>query len=91
MTQAVVSPGGGPNGRPRVSERQALCLYWVQEGKSATDIGAILGISRRTVEWHLEQVCLQLGVRTRLQAVLRARELGLVPTDTPGSLRGQTP
>jgi DNA-binding CsgD family transcriptional regulator len=41
-------------------------------------MGQILGISQRTVEKHLELACATLGVRTRIQAVVRARELGLL-------------
>jgi ATP/maltotriose-dependent transcriptional regulator MalT len=52
----------------------------VQEGKSAGDVGQIIGISGRTVEWHLANIFEALGVRTRVQAVVRARELGLLPT-----------
>lgn len=64
------------------SYRQLECLAWVHEGKSATDIGVILGISSRTVEDHLRRACDLLGVRSRVQAVVRARELGLLqPTD----------
>lgn len=58
--------------------RQLECLSWTQEGKSATDIGQILGISPRTVETHLERVCQQFGVRTRVQAVVKAKDLGLL-------------
>lgn len=90
MNQTILR-ASGPDDPPKLSERQRLCLSWVQEGKSATDIGAILGISRRTVEWHLEQACDQLGVRTRLQAVLRARELGLLAANGPANLRGPNP
>ncbi len=61
----------------RLTERQLECLYWTQQGKSAGDIGLILGISPRTVEGHLAKACRILGVRTRIQAVLKARELGL--------------
>ena len=61
-----------------VTERQLQCLAWVQEGKSATDIGGILGLSGRTVEKHIIKVCGHLGVKTRVQAVVRARELGLI-------------
>lgn len=64
--------------RARITERQLQCLAWVQEGKSAGDIGQILGISGRTVEGHLARICEALGVRTRVQAVVRARELGLL-------------
>lgn len=60
-----------------ITYRQMQCLIWVQEGKSAADIGGILGISGRTVEKHIRKLCDALGVRTRLQAVLKARDLGL--------------
>ena len=61
-----------------ITPRQLECLAWAQEGKSATDIGAILGISPRTVENHLAKACEQLGVRTRIQAVVKARDLGIL-------------
>jgi DNA-binding CsgD family transcriptional regulator len=61
-----------------ITPRQLECLAWVQEGKSATDIGGILGLSGRTVEGHLIKLCGHLGVKTRVQAVVRARELGLI-------------
>lgn len=66
-----------------ITERQLECLAWVQEGKSATDIGLILGLSGRTVEKHLIKLCGHLGVKTRVQAVVRARELGLLGRATP--------
>ncbi|MGA0608353.1 helix-turn-helix domain-containing protein [Phenylobacterium sp. VNQ135] len=56
-----------------ITERQLQCLAWAQEGKSATDIGVILGLSGRTVEKHLTKLCGHLGVKTRVQAVVRAR------------------
>lgn len=61
-----------------ITDRQLECLAWVQQGKSATDIGGILGLSGRTVEKHILKVCGHLGVKTRIQAVVRARELGLI-------------
>lgn len=63
---------------PALSSRQLECLKWAEAGKSARDTGQILGISQRTVEKHLEQAYLALGVRTRIQAVVRARTLGLL-------------
>lgn len=70
-------PGPGVDTRP-ITDRQLECLAWVQQGKSATDIGGILGLSGRTVEKHIIKVCGHLGVKTRIQAVVRARELGLI-------------
>lgn len=66
-----------------VTVRQLECLAWVQEGKSASDIGGILGISSRTVEGHILKVCEHLGVRTRIQAVLKARDLDLLRSPPP--------
>jgi DNA-binding CsgD family transcriptional regulator len=66
-----------------ITDRQLQCLAWVQEGKSATDIGSILGLSGRTVEKHLIKLCGHLGVKTRVQAVVRARELGLIGEHPP--------
>ncbi len=61
-----------------LSRRQLECLSWAEAGKSARDTGQILGISQRTVEKHLEQAYEVLGVRTRIQAVVQARRLGLL-------------
>jgi DNA-binding CsgD family transcriptional regulator len=63
--------------------RQLECLSWTQEGKSASDIGMILGISGRTVEGHLAKVCRHLGVRTRIQAVIKAKDLGFLRRPRP--------
>lgn len=63
--------------------RQVECLFWVQQGKSSRDIGVILGISHRMVERHVFRACGALGVRTRLQAVIRARSLGLIADPPP--------
>lgn len=72
-----------PGSTRLITPRQLQCLAWVQEGKSATDIGGILGLSGRTVEGHLIKLCGHLGVKTRIQAVVRARELGLIGQSQP--------
>lgn len=76
---AVYRPRRPQRPRPLLSARQLECLAWVQEGKSAGDIGQIIGISGRTVEGHLAKACEALGVRTRVQAVVRGRQLDLLP------------
>ena len=55
-----------------LSPRQRECLYWTAQGKSSSDIGAILRISARTVDFHILECCGRLGVRTRVQAVAEA-------------------
>lgn len=63
-----------------VTDRQLECLAWAGEGKTAIEIGIILGISARTVEGHLAKVCEALGVRKRIQAAIKAQELGVLPS-----------
>lgn len=62
-----------------VTARQLECLAWVAEGKTAAEIGIILDISQRTVETHLARACETFGVHKRVQAVVKARELDLLP------------
>lgn len=52
--------------------REAEVLLWISRGKSNRDIGEILGISPRTVNKHLEQVFVKLGVENRASAAARA-------------------
>ena len=53
----------------RLSPREFECLEWASRGKSAWEIGCILGISRNTVAYYLENAKEKLGVRTIAQAV----------------------
>lgn len=61
---------------PPLTRRQLECLAWISQGKSSTDIGEILAISGRTVDYHVTEICQRLGVRTRMQAVARAIQRG---------------
>lgn len=55
----------------QLSPREFECLQWAACGKSARDIGEILGISQRTAAFHLDNAKEKLGVRTRFQAIAR--------------------
>ncbi|WP_456705045.1 helix-turn-helix transcriptional regulator [Bradyrhizobium sp. USDA 4449] len=54
-----------------LSPREFECLEWASQGKSAWEIGCILGISRNTVADYLDNAKQKLGVRTVMQAVTR--------------------
>jgi LuxR family transcriptional regulator, activator of conjugal transfer of Ti plasmids len=56
-----------------LSPREAECLEWAAQGKSAWETGTILGISRHTVATYLENAKTKLGVRTVVQAVAALR------------------
>lgn len=57
-----------------LSARETEILGWVVQGKTNPEIAAILGISRRTVQKHLERVYSRLGVENRHAAMTVAME-----------------
>ena len=60
----------------QLTAREAEVLRWVAAGKSDAQIGAILGISARTVQKHLQNVYDKLGVENRTAAAMRASGRG---------------
>lgn len=58
---------------PALSSRENEVLHWLALGKSDAQIGAILRISPRTVQKHLQNVYTKLGVENRTAAVMRSR------------------
>jgi DNA-binding CsgD family transcriptional regulator len=57
----------------QLTAREREVLRWVAAGKSDAQIGAILRISARTVQKHLQNVYDKLGVESRTAAAMRAR------------------
>jgi DNA-binding response OmpR family regulator/DNA-binding CsgD family transcriptional regulator len=55
-----------------LTTREAEVLLWISRGKSNREIGEILTISPRTVNKHLEQIFVKLGVENRASAAARA-------------------
>lgn len=55
-----------------LSVREAQCLRQVAIGHPDVEIGALLGISPRTVRFHVDSAKAKLGVSTRIQAVAKA-------------------
>lgn len=60
----------------RLSAREREILHWIAEGKSDWQIGRILAISAKTVNYHTENVKRKFGVATRMQAVVSAIQQG---------------
>jgi ATP/maltotriose-dependent transcriptional regulator MalT len=59
--------------------REIAVLGLVGQGLTAAAVGRRLLIAEGTARKHLEHVYSKLGVSDRLSAVLRARELALIP------------
>jgi DNA-binding NarL/FixJ family response regulator len=61
-----------------LTPREHQILLMVSQGLTMQQAGHRLGISPRTVETHVAKLYRKLGVRTRVQAVARAAQLGLI-------------
>lgn len=57
---------------PPLGKREVETLTWAARGKTSAEIAQILGLSKRTVDFHIENARGKLGVTTRTQAVAKA-------------------
>ncbi|MEI8402415.1 MAG: helix-turn-helix domain-containing protein [Alcaligenaceae bacterium] len=64
--------------RPKLSERELECLEWVSFGKTSWETALILGVSERTINFHLLNACRKLNVYGRQAAVAVALRQNLL-------------
>ena len=75
---------GGPPRRKSVAgdvtltPRETEVLRRVAMGETNPEIAAAIGLSRNTVKAYLQTVLQKLGARNRVEAIIRAGELGLL-------------
>ncbi|MDD2318944.1 MAG: LuxR C-terminal-related transcriptional regulator [Geobacteraceae bacterium] len=67
--------------RPVLSSREKEVLNWLKHGKSSWEMSIILGISERTVNYHIYNIMAKLDTTNRPQAVAVATRLGLIELD----------
>ena len=61
-----------------LSQREVEILTLVNGGLRNREIGDRLGLTEGTVKWYMQQIYDKLGVRRRPQAVIRARQFGIL-------------
>ena len=57
---------------PALSARETQCLTYIASGHEDEQISQLLGISPRTVRFHVDSAKSKLGVNSRVQAVTKA-------------------
>lgn len=72
------APYAGMLGPDQLTERDLEVLKHIVHGAKNKEIAATLGITSKTVEARLAQICSKLGARSRTDAAVRAIYLGLV-------------
>ena len=55
-----------------LNEREIQVLTWAARGKTSQEIAQILDLSKRTVDFHMDNARDKMGVSTRIQAAIKA-------------------
>jgi DNA-binding NarL/FixJ family response regulator len=55
-----------------LNEREVEVLTWAARGKTSAEIAKILDLTKRTVDFHIDNARSKLGAATRTEAVLKA-------------------
>jgi DNA-binding response OmpR family regulator len=55
-----------------LSQREIEALGWAARGKTSAEIAQILGLQKRTVDFHIDNARNKLGTTTRVEAVIKA-------------------
>lgn len=74
----ILLPAPIDAGAPSLTPRELEVLRWTMEGKTAWEVGALLGISERTAVLHVNNAMHKLGCVNKHQAVLKALRIGLI-------------
>lgn len=61
-----------------LSLREAEVLRWTAQGKTASDVGMILGLTTRTVNFHISSAIRKLGTSNKTSAVVLATQRGFI-------------
>lgn len=61
-----------------LSPREREVLIWAAAGKSDEEIGAILLLSKHTVNMHFRNIYKKIGVNNRILAITKGLSLGLI-------------
>jgi DNA-binding CsgD family transcriptional regulator len=74
----ILIPTAQEPGTSPLTPREVETLRWTMDGKTAWEVGNILGISERTAVLHVNNAMHKLGCVNKHQAVLKALRMGLI-------------
>jgi DNA-binding NarL/FixJ family response regulator len=55
-----------------LNDREVEVLTWVARGKTSGEIAQIVGLTKRTIDFHIDNARAKLGASTRTEAVVKA-------------------
>ena len=72
---------------PELTEREREVLFLISTEKSNSEIAELLFLSKNTIDSHKKNIFLKLNVSNSAGLIRRGFELGLLPMETPDSLK----
>ena len=67
-----------PESVTTITAREREVLLWTAEGKTAYEIGKILDVTTRTVNFHVQNLLIKLRATNKIQATIKAEKFGLL-------------
>jgi DNA-binding NarL/FixJ family response regulator len=55
-----------------LNDREIEALTWVARGKTSAEVADVVGLSKRTIDFHLDNARVKLGAATRTEAAIKA-------------------
>ncbi|WP_338448035.1 response regulator transcription factor [Niallia oryzisoli] len=77
----IISSGKNKQEKVILTELEEKILSELAKGKSTREIASTLAMSQRSLEYNLTSLYQKFGVRTRVDTVVKAKELGLIPEE----------
>lgn len=80
--QEIVVSGETDHDKVTISNEEEKLLQELAKGKSNREISKTLMISQRSLEYNLTEIFQKLRASSRVEAIKKAKSLGILPTET---------
>ncbi|KAA9021602.1 response regulator transcription factor [Niallia endozanthoxylica] len=77
----IITSGKNEQEKVILTELEERILSELAKGKSTREISSTLAMSQRSLEYNLTSLYQKFGVRTRVDTVVKAKKLGLIPEE----------
>ncbi len=67
-----------PEASATLSARELEILRWTSDGKTSHEVAEILNLSKRTIDFHINNAVLKLNATNKTAAAIKAAKLGLL-------------
>ena len=77
----IITDSSNSNEKVVLTSNEEQILLQLSRGKSTREIASTLAMSQRSLEYSLTNLYQKFGVRTRVDTIAKAKNLGLIPEE----------